>query len=49
MVQTKQQKKIHAMKHGSRKHFDFVSKTDFTESEKMKLARMNKMKYTPKP
>ena len=52
MKQSKRDRKIHMMLNSKKKHHNgiesFKSKTTWTEKEKMKMAKMNKMKYKPK-
>ena len=52
MKQSKRDRKINMMLNSKKKHHNgiesFKSKTTWTEKEKMKMAKMNKMKYKPK-
>ena len=52
MTQSKKDRKIDMMLNSKKKHHNgieiFKSKTTWTEKEKMKMAKMNKMKYKPK-
>ena len=40
---------IEAKKRGSRKHFDFISKKSYSDSERVRIAKLNDIPYKPKP